>query len=159
MDLRSAVLAMISAVTGKWVVAAAHLAMTESALKNRAYETKGQSLSTSDALELQHLSGTTFFAEAIAQASGGAFVKLPQPGEIENESIQVLFNENYAELGKLFAAYAASSADGVIDAAERENLQRLAGQIHVKVQTLLGVIFSVYCPSSKSMRVPLREAA
>lgn len=159
MELRKALLATINAINGKWVVASAHLGMTESALKNRAYETKGQSLSTSDALELQQLSETTHFAQAIAEASGGAFVKLPEPGDIENESIQVLFNENYAELGRLFSAYVAASSDGVIDASEREELECLGAQIHRKVQTLLGVIFSVYCPASRAGCFTLREAA
>lgn len=159
MDLRSAVLATVNAVKGKWVVAAAHLGMTESALKNRSYETKGQSLSTSDALELQQLSGTTYFAEAIALASGGTFIKLPHPDEIENDSIQMLFNENYAELGRLFSAYVEATADDVIDRRERENLERLAGQIHTKVQTVLGLIFSVYCPADNATRVSMQEAA
>ncbi len=83
MNLRRAVLDMINAVNGKWIVAAAHLGWSESALKNRVYETRGQSLSISDALALQQLSGTSHFAEAIACASGGTFVLIPSLGEIE----------------------------------------------------------------------------
>ncbi len=71
----------------------------------------------------------------------------------------LLFNENYAELGRFFAAYVSASSDGVIHKEERLQLERLGSQIHVKVQTLLGVIFSVYCPGSKTVRLPLREAA
>src|SRR5471030_2548941 len=99
MDIRSAVLKMVDAVPGTWEVAAAHLGMTYNVLRNRVYETKGWSLSTNDKLALQELSGTTYFVEALASASGGTFVKLPETGQIANDSVQIMFNEMYAELG------------------------------------------------------------
>ncbi|SDH05530.1 MULTISPECIES: YmfL family putative regulatory protein [unclassified Duganella] len=160
MDVRSAILNLINAIPGKWVVAAAHLGMTENSLRNRAYETKGQSLSTDHALALQQLTGGTDFAEAIAVASGGTFVKLPEAGEIENESIQLLFNENYAELGKLFNAFIGAIEDNKIDSNERQKLEALGAQLHRKTETLLAVMFSVYCPRANTVRAePLREVA
>lgn len=160
MDVRSAILNLINAIPGKWVVAAAHLGMTENSLRNRAYETKGQSLSTDHALALQQLTGSTDFAEAIAAASGGTFVKLPEAGEIENESIQLLFNENYAELGKLFNAFIGAIDDNKIDAGERQKIEALGAELHRKTETLLAVMFNVYCPRTNVVRAePLREVA
>lgn len=153
MDVRSAVLKTISGITGKWVVAAAHLGMTENALKNRAYEAKGQSLTTDDALALQELSGTTYFAEAIAIASGGTFVKLPDIGEIENDSIQQMFNQNYAEIGRLFEAFTTAVADGVIDERERAQIESHGAELHRKTETLLALMFSVYCRHSNTVRL------
>lgn len=145
MDVRRAVLRMIAAIGGKWVVAAAHLGMTENSLKNRAYELKGQSLSTDDALALQQLSGTTFFAEAIAAASGGTFVKLPNIDKSTNDSIQQLFNQNYAEIGRLFESFTAAAADGVIDDHERAQISAHGQALHRKIEMLMALMFSVYC--------------
>ncbi len=153
MDVRSAVLKMITAVNGSWSVAAAYLGMTENSLRNRAYETKGQSLTTSDQLSLQQLSGTTLFAEAIAAASGGTFVKLPESGEIENDSIQTMFNQNYADLGAMFATFTAAIADGEIDEKERAQLQAQGEQLHRKTETLLALMFSVYCRRTNTVKL------
>lgn len=158
MDIRSAVVTMINAVGGKWTVAAAHLGMTENALRNRVYETKGQSLSTDDKLALQALSRTSHFAEAICTASGGTFVKLPEIGEIANESIQAMFNQNYAELGALFATFSDAIADGEIDDKERAQLQAQGEQLHRKTETLLALMFSVYCRRTNTVRLA-REVA
>ena len=158
MDVRSAIVKTINGVPGKWVVASAHLGMSENALKNRVYETKGQSLATDDALALQTLAGTSLFAEAIASASGGTFVKLPSIGEIENDSIQAMFNQNYAELGAMFTAFtAAVGNDGEIDDAEREKLQAHGEQLHRKTETLLALMFSVYCRHSKAVKLEARR--
>lgn len=153
MDVRSAVLKMIAAIGGKWVVAAAHLGMTENSLKNRAYETKGQSLATDDALALQQLSGTTFFAEAIAAASGGTFVKLPDIGAIENDSIQQLFNQNYAEIGRLFESFTAAAADGEIDDYERAQISAHGQALHRKIEMLMALMFSVYCQRTHTVKL------
>lgn len=146
MDLRSAVLGMINSVSGKWVVASAHLGMSESALKNRAYETKGQSLSTSDALALQQLSGTTLFAEAIATISVGTFVALPPLEGIDNDSIHAKFNETYREIGRVFETFTEATKDGVIDRVERAALEELGVTLHKKTEDLLALMFTVYCP-------------
>jgi hypothetical protein len=146
MNLRRAVLDMVNAVDGKWVVAAAHLGMSESSLKNRAYETKGQSLSTADSLALQQLSGTTLFAEAIACASNGTFVALPQASEIENDSIHAVFNETYREIGRLFETFTNATKDGVIDRHERAALEELGVALHKRTESLLALMFAVYCP-------------
>lgn len=153
MDVRSAVLKMISAVQGKWIVTAAHLGMTENSLRNRVYETKGQSLSTDDKLALQQLSGTTFFAEAIATASGGTFVKLPDMGEIENDSVQAMFNETYAELGILFSTFTAAIANGKIDEKERQKLESHGEELHRRLERLQALMFRMYCRRTQSVKL------
>ncbi|KQV78489.1 hypothetical protein ASD15_22005 [Massilia sp. Root351] len=160
MDVRKAVLKMIGTVNGSWTVAAAYLGMTENSLRNRAYETKGQALSTHDQLTLQELSGTTLFAEAIAVASGGTFVKLPGVDEIENDSIQAMFNQHYAELGVLFSTFTAAIGDDEIDEDERAKLEAQGELLHRKTETLLALMFSVYCRHSKALKLePVREVA
>lgn len=126
--------------------------MSRDALENRIYERKGQRLHVETALQMQKFSGKTFFAEAIATASGGTFVALPQIEVIENDSIQSKFNETYAELGLLFNTFVAASEDGMIDDKERAQLMALGEDMHRKTEQLLGLMFKVYCPISKTVK-------
>lgn len=153
MDLRKAVVRMVNAVNGGWTVAAAHLGMTENALRNRVYETRGQTLSTNDKLTLQELSGTTFFVEALAAASGGTFVRLPEIGPHGNESIQLMFNEVYLGLGEHFKLFMAAIEDGVIDSAERTDIQAHGAELHRKVEQMQALMFSVYCRRTGAVKV------
>ncbi len=86
MDVRTANLSVIRAITGSWDVAAAYLGMSRNSLHNRVYEVKGQRLSVDDSLALQSLSKTTYFAEAVAICIGAAvFFQLPDVGGIESD--------------------------------------------------------------------------
>lgn len=144
MDLRKAVIKMVNTVSGGWTVAAAHLGMTENALRNRVYETKGQSLSTNDKIALQELSGTTHFVDALAATSGGTFVKLPSIDETENDSIQKLFAENYRELGRLYDAYSAAIQDDEITDAEMARIAQHVNEVHRKTAMLKALIPRIY---------------
>lgn len=160
MGIRNAVLKIIGSISGTWPVAAAYLGMSEAVLRSRVYENKGWQLSTRDALSLQQMSGTTLFAEAIAAESGGTFVKLPSAEEVENDSIQAMFNQNYAELGAIFSTFTAAIVDGEIDDAERAKLQAQGEELHRKTETLLALMFSVYCRHTSTVKlVPAREVA
>lgn len=153
MDLRKAVVRMVNAVNGGWTVAAAHLGMTENALRNRVYETKGQTLSTNDKIALQELSDTKLFVEALAAISGGTFVRLPEIGQIGSESVQLMFNEMYAELGEHFRLFMAAIEDGVIDTTERNDIQAHGAELHRKVEQLQALMFSLYCRHTNTVKV------
>jgi hypothetical protein len=157
MDLRKAVVKMVSAVNGGWTVAAAHLGMTENALRNRVYETKGQTLSTHDKLALQELSGTTHFVEALAAASGGTFVRLPDIGQIGNDSVQIMFNEMYSQLGEHFKLFMAAIEDGVIDSVERTDIQAHGAELHRKVEQMQALMFSLYCRRTGTVKVGVAQ--
>lgn len=152
MDIRSSIISMINSVSGTWPVSAAYLGMTEVALKNRAYETKGQAVRTRDAMRLQELSGTITFAEAVAHESGCTLVKLPPVGLINNENVQKIFNDAYAELGMIFSAFCkAIENDGVIDTLERREIEELGIEMHRKVEQLQAVMFSAYCRKTNAV--------
>ena len=145
MELREAKLKMIAAVRGGWEVAAPYLGMSVNALRNRIYGVKDQKLSDEDSLALQMLSDTKHYAEAIAAASGGIFVQLPDGADCENQDLMKKFNELYAELGDLSRDFnAAISNDDVIDAREQKLLEEDARKMHQTLSELLGLIFRVY---------------
>lgn len=152
MELRDAKLKMISKVTGAWEVAAAYLGMTVNALRNRAYEVKGQVLSEDHCLALQTLSGTTYYAEAIATASGGVFVKLPDDLSCENEVLMKKFNDLYTELGTFSRDFSEAINDDKIDERERELLEGDAARMHKVLAELAALMFRIYTPQAPAGR-------
>jgi len=153
MELRSAVLKTIEAVQGGWTVAAAHLGMSVNVLRNRAYETKGQSLSTEHKLALQDVSGKNYIIEALCTASGGTFVKLPDVEQVDNESIQLMFNQLYGEIGDHFKLFMeAITDDGVIDSRERKDLEAHGAVLHRKIEELQALMFAAYGRNVTSIR-------
>ena len=153
MDLRKAIVKTIGAISGGWTVAAAHLGMTENALRNRVYEAKGQTLSTTDKLTLQDLAGQTYIIEALAAASGGTFTKLPELGELDNDSIQLKFNQVNALLGEHFRAYMKAIDDNKIDAHERRELRDRVVELHHTIAQLEALIFMVHTEEGNALEV------
>ncbi|WP_036170383.1 YmfL family putative regulatory protein [Massilia sp. 9096] len=144
MGLRQAKLDMIERVKGGWDVAAAYLGMSPAALRNRIYEVKDQKLSDEKSLALQQLSETTHYVDAIAQASGGVFVKLPDT-ECENEDLMKKFNQLYVLLGNFSRDFdSALSNDCIVDKQEEAVLERDVIGIQKSASELLALIVRVY---------------
>lgn len=145
MEIKRAYLAMIKEFPGGWDAMAAALGMTRDALENRIYERKGQSVLTETALQMQQFSSSTHFAEAVAQVSGGVFMKLPEHGDHDRDELLAKFNELYAELGDLSIKFKVSIEDGEIDKRERADLSDVGQHIHRTVEELLTLTFQIYC--------------
>jgi len=144
MELRQAKLKMIEALPGGWDAAAFYLDMTTNALRNRVYEVKDQKLSDEKSLALQVISKTTHYADAIAHASGGVFVRLPDV-ECENEDLMRKFNELYVFLGNFSRNFdEALSNDGVIDKQEEALLDRDVKQLQKAVAEVFALMLRVY---------------
>lgn len=145
-EIRQAILDMIRAVPGSWQASFRGLGLrSQAALENRVFERQGQSMRTSLSLELQTLSNTTCFAEAIAQVSGGVFIRLPEINNAANDDLLEKFNSLYTELGRLSAAFQEAVKDDEVTTAERADLVQIGHQIHRIVEELLGLTFMVYC--------------
>lgn len=144
--IRQAMLDMIKSLPGSWQAAFHGLGLkSQAALENRVYERQGQSMRTSLCLELQALSNSTRYAEAIAQLSGGVFIRLPQTTDVGNDDLLEKFNTLYAELGRLSAIFRESVKDNEVNATERTDLTQIGQQIHRTVEELLCLTFMVYC--------------
>jgi len=129
-----------------WNGTAATLGMTKSALEARVYEVKGSGMRADTAMLIQAYAGTKHFAQAVAHASGGVYVDLPEPACIHGEGIDTKFRELVRRLGKLTATYEASvEGDDEIDARERAALEASAQEMHKTLQELLALMFHVYC--------------
>jgi hypothetical protein len=129
-----------------WNGTAATLGMTKSALEARVYEVKGSGMRVDTALLIQSYAGTTHFAEAVAAASGGAFIELPEAGALDGEDLHAKFHQLYEQLGSLSRTYSDAIKDNEIDQRERAQLQRIEQQIHKTMRELMGLMFQIYCP-------------
>lgn len=145
MEIKKSYLAMIKAYPGGWDAMAAALGMTRDALENRIYERKGQSVLVETALQMQHFSATTHFAEAVAQESGGIFMRLPERSDQDRDELLAKFNELYAKLGDLSTKFRDYVRDNEIDRRERQDLSDVGQQIHRTVEELLALTFQIYC--------------
>ena len=128
-----------------WAGTAATLGMTKSALEARVYEVKGSGMRVDTALLIQRYAGTSHFAQAVAVASGGAFVELPDPENVCGEKLQEKFHDLYIHLGDLSTRYRESVSDGEIDHAERAELSGICQGMHKTLQELMGLMFQIYC--------------
>lgn len=147
MDLRQARLKMIKAMQGGWDAMAAALGMTRDALENRIYERKGQSVLTETDMQMQAFSQSTYFAEAVAAASGGTFVKLPHLDDVDNDSLLAKFNELHAKLGLLSQRFGEYTKDGELSHREKSDLSSIGDEVHKTMQELLTLTFRIYCRS------------
>lgn len=143
MDLLSAYQEMIKA--HGWNGTAATLGMTKSALEARVYEVKGSGMRVDTALLIQAYSGTTHFAQAIAEQSGGVFIQLPEGEGVTAEELSGKFHELYVELGRLSATYTAAIQDGEIDRRERADLENISQEMHKTTRELMALMFQIYC--------------
>ncbi|MBY0243165.1 MAG: hypothetical protein K2X55_28055 [Burkholderiaceae bacterium] len=129
-----------------WVGTAAMLGMSRSVLENRVYEVSNTYMHVNTAMLLQKQSGTTLFAEAVANESGGVFIPMPEAGLLDGHDLLVHFHKLYAELGELSSTYqGAINNDGEIDASERAALERIEMAMHKTMRELMGTMFKVHC--------------
>lgn len=157
MDIRKSYVEMIKAMSGGWGAMCGALAMTHAALENRIYERKGQGLLVETALLMQSFSGTTLFAEAVATASGGAFVKLPEDMDFANEEIGKKWRSLYVELGILAAHFDEATADQVIDKREQAVLEADTARAHKVLAELMALTKRVYCPNGGAPTVEVTQ--
>jgi hypothetical protein len=150
MDLLSAYQEMIR-VHG-WNGTAATLGMTKSALEARVYEVKGSGMRVDTALLIQAYAGTKHFAQAVAHASGGVYIDLPNADSIHGEDLEAKFHELVYELGHLSKTASDAKKDGEIDARERAALEGIAQQMHKTLQELMALMFHVYCRPAVATR-------
>jgi hypothetical protein len=144
MKIKQSYLAMIKAFPGGWDAIVGGLGMTRSSLENRIYERKGQDVGVDLALQIQAFSATTYFAEAVATASGGTFVKLPDDLSDANECQMEKAQALYIELGDYFKALRTATADGVIDKGERITLEAAAARVHKNMGELHALTLRLY---------------
>ena len=145
--LVAAIKKTITELPGGYSEAAEWLGVTENALFNRLRTDGDQIFPLGWAMVLQRAGGSHHIANAIARHSNGVFVPLADVEEVENGDI----NQRLMEpVGKHSQYLRKATADGVIDAQERAQIEENSYQVMAKWQEHLTLLFRVFCAPEKS---------
>lgn len=106
------------------------------------------------ALVLQSAGGSNHIANAVARHSGGLFLPMVDVGDIDNADINQRLMESIEWIGKHPQYIRKATADGVIDAAERAQIEENSYQVMTKWQEHLTLLFRVFCAPDEVSRPP-----
>lgn len=139
----------ITELPGGYSEAAEWLGVTENALFNRLRTDGDQIFPLGWAMVLQRAGGSNHIANAIARHSNGVFVPLAEVEEIENGDINQRLMESVEWIGRHSQYIRKATADGVIDAQERAQIEENSYQVMAKWQEHLTLLFRVFCAPEK----------
>ncbi|EAT1856564.1 hypothetical protein PRB20_000094 [Salmonella enterica] len=123
--------------------------VTKDSLFNRLRTNGDQIFPLGWALVLQKACGKYYVAEAIARASGGVFIPLPDIEEVDNADINQRLLEAMEEMGVYSQKVRTAIEDGVIDSREREEIGDELHRVIVRMQEHASLVFRVFCPPEK----------
>lgn len=120
------------------------------ALHNRLRTNGDQIFPLGWAMVLQRAGGTHYISNAIARHDNGVFVPLADVDEVDNGDINQRLMESVEWIGKHSQYIRKATADGVIDAEERAQIEENSYQVIAKWQEHLTLLFRVFCAPEKS---------
>ena len=152
--LVAAIKKTITDLPGGYAEAAEWLGVTENALFNRLRVDGDQIFPLGWAMVLQRAGGSTHIADAVARHSQGVFVPLADVDDVDNADINQRLMESIEWIGRHSQYIRKATADGVIDAAERAQIEENSYQVMTKWQEHLTLLFRVFCAPDEVSRPP-----
>ncbi|MGP3593089.1 YmfL family putative regulatory protein [Vagococcus sp. WN89Y] len=140
----------ISELPGGYAEAAEWLGVTEDALFNRLRAGGDQIFPMGWAMVLQQASGKKHIADAVSRQSNSVNVPLVEIDDVGNADINQRMMESIEWIGRHSEYLRKATADGVIDAAEREQIEENSYQVMAKWQEHLTLLYRVFCAPEKS---------
>ncbi len=147
--LVTAIKKTIAALSGGYAEAATWLGVSENAIFNRLRADGDQIFPLGWALVLQQASNTKYIADAVSRASNSVNVPLVDIESIDNADINERLMESIEWIGRHSERVRQAIADGVIDSAERQDLDETSYQVQRKWQEHVSLLYRVYCPPEK----------
>ena len=148
--LVAAIRKTITSMLGGYAEAAEWLGITENALFNRLRLEGDQIFPMGWAMVLQQASGTKYIADAVSRQSNSVNVPMVEIEDVDNGDINERLMESVEWIGKHSAYLRKATEDGVIDAAEREQIEENSYQVMAKWQEHLTLLYRVFCPPEKA---------
>ncbi|POW56611.1 YmfL family putative regulatory protein [Pantoea sp. PSNIH6] len=148
--LVAAIRKTITSMPGGYAEAAEWLGITENALFNRLRLEGDQIFPMGWAMVLQQASGTKYIADAVSRQSNSVNVPMVEIEDVENADINERLMESVEWIGKHSSYLRKATEDGVIDAAEREQIEENSYQVMAKWQEHLTLLYRVFCPPDKA---------
>lgn len=148
--LVAAIKKTITDLPGGYAEAAEWLGISENALFNRLRTEGDQIFPLGWAIVLQRAGGSNHIADAVARHSQGVFVPLADVDEVDNDDINQRLMESIEWIGRHSAFVRKATADGVIDAEERAQIEENSYQVIAKFQEHVTLLYRVFCVAEKS---------
>lgn len=148
--LVAAIKKTITDLPGGYAEAAEWIGVTEHSLFNRLRSEGDQIFPLGWAMVLQRAGGSNHIADAVARNSNGVFVPLADVDDVDNGDINQRLMESIEWIGKHSQYVRKATADGVIDAEERAQIEEHSYQVMAKWQEHLTLLFRVFCTPEKS---------
>ncbi len=95
---------------------------------------------------LQKAGGSHHISDAVARASGGVFVPLPDVGEVDNADINQRLLKAIEQITAYSQQIRVAVEDGAIDSRERATIDDELYQVIAKLQERLTLVYRVVCP-------------
>lgn len=152
--LVAAIKKTITGFPGGYAEAAEWLGVTENALFNRLRTEGDQIFPLGWAMVLQRAGSSSCIADAIAKHSQGVFVPLADLDDVDYGDVNQRLMESIEWIGKHSQYIRKATADGVIDADERAQIEENSYQVMAKLQEHLTLLFRVFCVPEDAVRPP-----
>ncbi|EMK5854208.1 DNA-binding protein [Salmonella enterica] len=140
----------ITDLPGGYAEAAEWLGVTENALFNRLRVDGDQIFPMGWAMVLQRAGGTKHIANAVSRNSNSVNVPLVDIEDVDNGDINQRLLETIEWISEHSQFVRKATADGVIDKAEREQIEENSYQVMAKWQEHLTLLYRVFCVAEKS---------
>ncbi|CAH4002152.1 YmfL family putative regulatory protein [Serratia marcescens] len=147
--LVAAIRKTIAALPGGYAEAAEILDVTQDAIFNRLRTGGDQIFPMGWAMVLQQAGGTKHIADAFSRQSNSVNVPLVELEEVDNGDINQRLMESIEWIGKHSKYLRKATADGVIDEAERAQIEENSYQVMAKWQEHLTLLYRVFCASER----------
>ncbi len=119
---------------------------SKTALENRIYQVRGQSISIEEAMLMQRFTERTDFAQAVAHESGGVFIPLPpiDAAALTGEDITDNFMAAYVELGEFTRQWRNATHDGKVCSAESTALWQKVRALTQRITAIAVLTDQIY---------------
>lgn len=124
MEMKKVIIEMIDRIPGGRSAVAGFLCFTESELKNRLYQIKGQRFKNEELIALQLEYGCTDFIDELCRNAGGRFVPDVAKDELDKVELANLQLHELSARGLLFAALETALEDGEITSKEEDKIRQ-----------------------------------
>ncbi len=124
MEMKKVIIEMIDRIPGGRSAVAGFLGFTESELKNRLYQIKGQRFKNEELIALQLEYGCTDFIDELCRLAGGRFVPDVAEDELDKVELANLQLHELSTRGLLFALLEKALEDGEVTSQEEDKIRQ-----------------------------------
>lgn len=125
MAMKRTIIGMIDRCQGGKSAVAGFLGLSEQALNNRLYQTKGQRFTCEELMAIELEYGVSDWSDEVNRRLGKVAVSVPNIEELDEVELSALQLRELAERGILFSKLSGFLADGVITSVEASILRKL----------------------------------